>query len=97
MADLHITCVVSDGSDRDFRIDAVGGGNGPHSRWLHKIDKAILNIECRTHRYFTKSCGKIAWVIVKVHPATGRKYLTTEADGYSSNNLSNLQSCPVAA
>ena len=97
MAELRVTCVVSDNSDDDYRIQGIGGGDNHFNAWYHPIDQAIRNIECRSHRYFTSHGGKSAWVIVKVHPSTGRKYLTTEPDGYSANNLSRLQSCRLAA
>ena len=97
MTDLYVTCVVSDGSDDDYRIDAIGGGSTMLTRWEHTIDKAIYNIECKINRYYTSVNGKKAWVVVRIHPSSGRKYLTTEADSYSCNNLSRLRSCRLAA
>jgi len=93
MADLIVTCVRSDGSDDDYRIEGIGSGRS----WYHAIDTAIYNIECGVHRYYTTHCGVKAKVVVQVHAVTKRKYLTTESDGYSGNNLSELQSCPLAA
>lgn len=95
--DLQVTCVVSDGSDDDSRIDAIGGGSTILTRWEHTIDNAIRYIECNTFKYHTLTSGKFARIIVRKHSVSGRKYLTTEADGYACNNLSNLQSCRIAA
>ncbi|PHR63072.1 MAG: hypothetical protein COA47_00195 [Robiginitomaculum sp.] len=95
--ELQITCVTSDGTDDDSRIDGVGGGSSLLASWYHTIDQAILNIECGTHRYYTSVNGNSVWVIVKEHWSSGRKYLTTEPDGITANNLSKLGACSVAA
>lgn len=96
MAALLITCVISDGSDDDSRIDSIGGGiSFLQSEWRHSIDIAILNIKLGIHTYYTMNNGLRAKVVIRRHYISNREYLTTEPDGYSGNNLSKLQTCPL--
>ncbi len=52
---------------------------------------AIADIESDTHRYFVREAGDASWVRV-VNGPTG-KYLRTDADSTSANNLDNLPDC----
>jgi hypothetical protein len=52
---------------------------------------AISDIEGGLHRYYVREEGDGAWVKVVDGP-TG-KYLRTEADSSSKNNLDNLPDC----
>lgn len=88
MASYQVTCHVPDGTDKDQRIDAVGGGG-----WKHLIDDAIRNIELGLHDYWTYVAGARAVVVVATRP-NGRKYLKTTADGIEPNNLLALPRCP---
>jgi len=90
--EARISCVTPDGMDADYRLDAVGGfKDGQH--WKIPIDTAINHIESGKWRFYTLENGVRAEVIRKVHPHSGRKYLTTSPDGYAGNNLCNLRSC----
>jgi len=53
---------------------------------------AINDIESGAHQYFVKETG-IEEVSVKVKSRGGKKYLTTEADSNSKNNLDKLPDC----
>ncbi|MBK7162666.1 MAG: DUF3892 domain-containing protein [Sphingomonadales bacterium] len=46
------------------------------------------------HTFWTYVGGRRADIVIKNHPATGREYLTTEADGFPPNNLLMLPRCP---
>ena len=42
--DVRISCITSDGTDADFRIDNIGGVNPDNTRWKLTIDEAINGI-----------------------------------------------------
>ncbi len=89
MASLQVTCIRKRGSHYDphERIQGIGG-----TGWYHTEDQAISNIEQGTNSYYVSAGGRTVRVIVAVHH--GRKYLKTEADGYSPDNLLALPECP---
>jgi hypothetical protein len=95
MADYRVACIRRDGADQDRRIDRLGGpkpdGTGP---WNDTIDNIIAFIENGTHRFWTLEGAQSAWIRVRKHPVSGRKYLATENDGYPPNNLLSLPECP---
>ena len=93
MDTYQVTCIKRDGADIDRRIDGIGGVSN-QKRWYLAIDDAISWIETGKAGFYTSVDGKSVWVIVKVHPESGRKYLTTEGDSFPPNNLLNLQNCP---
>ena len=93
MANFQVTCVRRDGADPDRRIDGIGGHDG-QKQWYLAIDEAIRWIETRKAGFWVRANGESVWVIVKVHPTSNRKYLTTEADGFPPNNLLSLPECP---
>lgn len=73
------------------RIQAIGGVvNGV--RWKDPEDTAIRNVERDSTSYFVSVNGRSVWVVVGTH--NGRKYLKTQPDGYSPDNLLALQECP---
>lgn len=53
---------------------------------------AIAGIENGTYRFFVNAGGRSVRVVVAVR--LGRKYLKTEADGETPNNLLSLPECP---
>lgn len=93
MADYQVQCIKRDGADADRRIDGIGGVAGG-KRWYLPVDEAIRWIEQGKGRFYVTAFGRWVWVIVKIHPTSGRKYLTTEGDGFPPNNLLNLPNCP---
>ena len=87
--DLQITCITSDGSDEDRKIDAVGG---PGFSVL-PIATAIAWHD-QGHTFWTKA-GLLqlrAEVYVRGTLLTGR-FMTTSPDGYLPNNLHRLPQC----
>lgn len=79
---LQITHVRPDGGDLDRRIDALWAGG---TEW--KIDTAIYSIENGSVSFFVNVGGRVVDVIVRTHPTSFRKYLTTQGDGFPPNNL----------
>ncbi len=94
MATRHeIKCVnKSDRYDPHERIRAVGGVNGDGTNWKLSQEAAIQHIEAGKYQFFVKAGGQIVDVIVAVS-RYGHKYLKTNADGESPNNLLNLYEC----
>jgi hypothetical protein len=73
------------------RIQSIGGvANG--YRWKDAEAVAIANVERDPTSYYTSVNGKSAWVVVASY--NGRKYLKTQNDGYSPDNLLSLPECP---
>lgn len=83
----EITCIVPDGSDPDNRIDKVGGPG-----WTKYEDTVIQEIENEGREYFVDVDG--ARVDVVVSQRDGRKYLRTDPDKTTKNNLLSLPECP---
>lgn len=73
------------------RIANVGGiHNG--SRWKLTLDEAIRSIENGSRSYYTSVGGHERNVIVASR--NGVKYLKTEADNDTPDNLLSLDECP---
>jgi hypothetical protein len=87
----QVTCHKPDNNDADRRIQGIGGTS--NGGWYRKIDDAIRDVEADSRAYYVSVRGRSVWVIVGRH-ANGRKYLTTEGDGFPPNNLLNLPRCP---
>ncbi|MBL4641193.1 MAG: DUF3892 domain-containing protein [Verrucomicrobiales bacterium] len=84
MANYDITATRKDGPDPDYRIDAFK----VNGHW-YTIDQMLVFID-NGHRFFVSVWNRPVQVIAKQHPRSGRRYLTTEADGFPPNNLLNL-------
>ncbi len=84
----EITCIVRDGSDPDRRIDKVGGAG-----WTKAENVVIeeLETEPETHAYFVEANGQRVDVVVAERDGT--KYLRTDPDKTTSNNLLSLPEC----
>ncbi len=74
-------------------IDNFGGLNADGSRWKADLAKMINWIETGTHSFYVKRDAMQVKVIIAVSPS-GNKYLKTEADNATSNNLLSLPECP---
>ena len=94
---VQVSCIRKFGSHYDphERIQGLGGIHGGKRWYLVEADIiAELEKPANTRRwnFYTSVGGHSAWVIVATH--NSRKYLKTEADGYSPDNLLSLQDCP---
>ena len=89
----QVICINKRGGHYDphERIQAIGGVV-TGVRWKDPEDTAIRNVERDSTSYYVSVNGRSVWVIVATH--NGRKYLKTEPDGYSPDNLLALQECP---
>jgi len=90
----QVQCIVKRGGHYNphERIQAIGGAESG-TRWKDAEDVAIRNVERDPRSYFVSRGGHSVWVIVATH--SGRKYLKTQNDGYSPDNLLSLPDCPA--
>ena len=89
MARLHVTCINKHPThqDRHHRIQSIGGTWGKHSE-----TDAIKHIEGGVNSYYTTGGGSEAKVIVVTH-SSAKKYLKTDADSTTKDNLLSLPEC----
>lgn len=95
MATRHrVSCINKRGNHLNphERISHIGGTNADGTRWKLTEDEAINSIESKKYEFYVLVNGREVNVIVATH--NGRKYLKTEADGYSPDNLLSLPECP---
>ena len=76
-------------------ISHIGGpNNGSGLRWIERVAKAIEMIEQGQWQLWVRVNGQAVWVVVATS-AGGHKYLRTQADATTVNNLLSLKSCPT--
>lgn len=86
MADRRVT---QTGKNKDGDITALCN---PSQTWSPRAkNDAISDIDAKIHTYYVENGGKRTDVHVVIGP-TG-KYLRTDADKKSANNLDNLPNC----
>lgn len=90
---VQIGCInKTDRQARWERISHVGGSNADGTRWKMTQEAAIKAIEDGKYAFYTHVGGESSWVIVASRE--GRKYLKTEADTTTKDNLLSLPECP---
>jgi hypothetical protein len=88
----QVTCITRRNRQNPHeRIQGIGGVDGG-VRWWRTEDDAIADVERDATSYYASVGGRSVWVIVDTRE--GRKYLKTEADGYTPDNLLSLADCP---
>lgn len=88
MSNRQIKCIVQySWKERHERIVSVGGDWGKVS-----TEEAIRHIEYGTYSYYVKVGSNESKVIVATR--LGTKYLKTEADTTTVDNLLSLPTCP---
>lgn len=95
MATHHeVSCIRKrDRQSPHERIHSIGGVNPDRTRWELTEDKAIAAIENNIYQFFVFQGGRKVYLVIATH--NGRKYLKTQADDFSPNNLLSLASCPL--
>ncbi len=84
---IRITCITPDAEDPDTRIAGVGGLHG----WTECEDTAIGEIEDGANYYVEVGVERIPVVVAE---RDGRKYLRTDPDKTTENDLLSLPHCP---
>ncbi len=86
MADRRVKKSRKDGNGNITALCNAGEHWSPRPK-----SEAISDIESGSHTYYVEEAGYRS--TVKVFQRNGLKYLRTDADGTSKNNLDNLQDC----
>jgi membrane-bound lytic murein transglycosylase MltF len=93
MATYQIVRTKKDGPDPDYRIDAFESVDvATDQAYRVTIDSLLRSIDAGNVNFVMVHARRVS-VIPKVHPRSGRRYVTTEGDGYPPNNLLNLPNC----
>lgn len=89
MADVQVTCVNKpDRNSPHEHITHLGGRT-----WRWPVHNVIASIENQSNTFYTDNGRKRAEV--QVRERNGRKFVQTQADGDWTNNLLELDTCPV--
>jgi hypothetical protein len=92
---IEVTCIVKTNRfDPHERIQSIGGKNADGSRWKLSEEEAIKGIETGKWQFYVNQSGHTVNVII-ARSAAGHKYLKTENDGLTPNNLLSLATCPI--
>ena len=83
----RISCIIPDPNDPTDRIAGVGGLFG----WTEWEDMVIGEIEDGANYYVEVGHERVAVIVAK---RDGRKYLRTDPDKTTENNLLSLPRCP---
>jgi hypothetical protein len=75
------------------RIKNVGGVNSNGERWKLSQPLAVEGMESGKWIFFVRANVREVEVVIR-ESQYGHKYLTTEPDGESQNNLLSLPECP---
>ena len=89
---VQVSCINKDDRYNAYeRITHVGGIH-INQRWKLTLDDAIKSIENGTYSFYTSVNGHVRKVVVATR--SGKKYLKTEADSDTPDNLLSLPECP---
>ena len=94
MSRHQIHCInKSDRTSRWESISNIGGVNNNGTRWKMSQTEAIKDIGLGTYEFFVKA-GSAETNVIVATSSQGNKYLKTEADSTTKDNLLSLPECP---
>ena len=95
MADnVQITCINKQSRQSPYeRISHVGGVNRDGTRWRLSLSDAIKGMEDGKWKFYVSVGGHSVWVVIGISPH-GNKYLRTQSDSDTPDNLLSLLECP---
>jgi hypothetical protein len=82
-----VNCHVPDNADLDRRMQGIGGPG-----WYKTVDEVLRCLD--NGDVFTVTAGYRTVRVIPGRHASGRRYITTEGDGFPPNNLLSLPRCP---
>jgi hypothetical protein len=92
---LQVTCInKSDRTNQHESITSIGGRDSNNTRWKLSQEDAIKGIENGTRSFYVSKDNKTTVKVIVAVSASGNKYLKTEADTTTVNNLLSLPECP---
>lgn len=87
---LEVDCIIQNDPNSD-NITGVGGPNYNGQRWTWDAASVINAIDAKTYEFF------VSWraFTTEIHVVPGRngRYLRTDRDSTTRNNLLDLRSC----
>lgn len=89
MTDTLVTCIIK--PDRNSPHEHITHLGGPG--WCWPVQTVITLIESGINTFYTNNGGRKA--DVRVRQRNGRKFVQTVADGYWTDNLLALETCPI--
>ncbi|MFD0749202.1 DUF3892 domain-containing protein [Mucilaginibacter calamicampi] len=90
---VKISCINKNNRQSAHERIAYVGGYHNGSRWKLSLADAITGIEKGEYAFYTEVNGHVRNVIVATR--NGVKYLKTEADNDTPDNLLSLAECPA--
>ena len=88
----EISCINKNDRDSAYERIKYVGGIHLRTRWKFTVDDAIWYIENGTYSFYTRVSNHERKVVVSTR--LGKKYLKTEADHDTPDNLLSLPECP---
>ncbi|RZM24557.1 MAG: DUF3892 domain-containing protein [Pedobacter sp.] len=89
---VQISCINKNDRQSPYERIAYVGGIHNGGRWKLSLKDAIKGIEDQKYSFYTSVNGHLRNVVIATR--SGTKYLKTEADNDTPDNLLSLQECP---
>ena len=88
-----VRCITTTDKMEDHKIISHIGGKYGDNHWWMSVEDAIKKIELEGFSFWVSRNGKKVAVVVATREGT--KYLKTDPDDSTNNNLLELPACPA--